>query len=166
MIHQQGKSTAVQLLERFYDPTVGSITLDGKDLRNLNVQWLRQHIAFVQQEPKLFECSIRENISLGTDQPVTEEMIVTAAKRANAHDFILSFPQGYDTDVGSLGDMLSGGQRQRICIARSLIKEPSILLLDEVSQQTYVQYRSHAKCRPPAHSIRKANVQYKRPLTI
>jgi len=126
----QGKSTAVQLIERFYDPIGGSITLDGNDLRDLNVKWLRQQIALVQQEPKLFECSIRQNIALGAPG-ATDEQVENAARLANAHDFISAFPKGYDTEVGALGDQLSGGQRQRICIARCLVKSPKILLLDE-----------------------------------
>jgi ATP-binding cassette, subfamily B (MDR/TAP), member 1 len=125
-----GKSTVVQLIERFYDPTTGSVTLDGVDLRQLNIKWLRQSIALVQQEPKLFECSIRKNIALGLPG-ASDKDVESAARMANAHDFIVSFPKGYDTEVGALGDQLSGGQRQRICIARSLIKKPKILLLDE-----------------------------------
>jgi len=127
-----GKSTAVQLIERFYDPVSGSITLDGNDLKELNVKWLRQQIALVQQEPKLFECTIRQNIALGAPGASDEE-IENAARMANAHDFIKSFPKGYDTEVGALGDQLSGGQRQRICIARCLVNKPKILLLDEAT---------------------------------
>lgn len=125
-----GKSTVVQLLERFYDPLSGSITLDGVGLRDLNIKWLRNTIALVQQEPKLFESTIRANIAMGAPA-ATDEDIETASKSANAHNFIMGFPKGYDTDVGALGYQLSGGQRQRICNARCLVETPKILLLDE-----------------------------------
>lgn len=110
-----GKSTTIQLLERFYDINAGSITLDGHDLRELNVHWLRQQIGLVSQEPSLFACTIRENIAFGLPG-ATQEQIEEAARMANAHDFIVSFPEGYDTNVGDAGLQLSGGQKQRIAI--------------------------------------------------
>lgn len=103
-----GKSTVVQLIERFYDVTSGSITLDGNDLRSLNVHWLRSQIGLVSQEPKLFALSIRENIAIGCPGATTEQ-IEEAARKANAHDFIVSFRDGYDTDCGDQGAQLSGG---------------------------------------------------------
>jgi ATP-binding cassette subfamily B (MDR/TAP) protein 1 len=128
----RGKSTTVQLIERFYDPKDGSITLDGIDLRALNVKWLRGHIGLVSQEPTLFATSIRANIELGLPG-ATQEQIEEAARKANAHDFIVSFPDGYDTQVGDQGMQLSGGQKQRVSIARVLIKKPKLILLDEPS---------------------------------
>jgi ATP-binding cassette subfamily B (MDR/TAP) protein 1 len=103
-----GKSTIAQLIERFYDPIEGSITLDGTNLCDLNVRWLRQHIGLVNQEPTLFACSIRENIAHGYPD-ATAEQVEEAAKTANAHDFIMSFPDGYGTQVGDKGAKLSGG---------------------------------------------------------
>ena len=133
-----GKSTVTKLLERFYDPISGSIFLDGVDLRTIRIDKLRANIGIVSQEPLLFEATIAENIaagrplSLGGEKPTMNE-IMAAAQVACAHDFIMTFPNGYSTKVGGKNSKLSGGQKQRIAIARAALRNPAILILDEAT---------------------------------
>uniref|UniRef100_A0A8C0X555 Bile salt export pump n=1 Tax=Castor canadensis TaxID=51338 RepID=A0A8C0X555_CASCN len=124
-----GKSTALQLIQRFYDPSEGMVTLDGHDIRSLNIRWLRDQIGIVEQEPVLFSTTIAENIRYGRKEATMED-IIQAAKDANAYNFIMNLPQQFDTLVGEGGGQMSGGQKQRIAIARALIRNPKILLLD------------------------------------
>jgi subfamily B ATP-binding cassette protein MsbA len=127
-----GKTTLVDLIPRFYDVTEGAIYIDGIDIRDYDLKSLREHIGIVTQDPILFNDTIRNNICYGMSDADFED-IVRAAKAANAHDFIMELPQGYDTIIGERGLKLSGGQRQRISIARALLKNPPIMILDEAT---------------------------------
>jgi subfamily B ATP-binding cassette protein MsbA len=125
-----GKTTTLGLVQRFYAPSAGRVVIDGQDLAEVDLASLRDNIAFVSQDVFLFRGTIRDNIALGKPGAGDAE-IVAAARKANAHDFILQFADGYDTNVGEQGAQLSGGQRQRVAIARALLKNAPILLLDE-----------------------------------
>jgi ATP-binding cassette subfamily B multidrug efflux pump len=137
-----GKTTIINLIPRFYDPSEGRILIDGHDLREVTLESLRAQIGIVLQETTLFTGAIRDNIAFGRPEASQEE-IEAAAKAAAAHDFILSFPQGYDTPVGERGATLSGGQKQRIAIARALLMDPHILILDDSTSAVDLETEYH-----------------------
>ena len=166
-----GKSTIINLLLRFYDPSAGVVKLDGTDIRTLNVRWLRAQMGYVGQEPVLFAGTILDNIAYGIDvealqnrggkesynQKTLKDLVVAAARLSNANDFIEAFPSGYETDVGSNGSALSGGQKQRIAIARALVKRPAVLLLDEATSA--LDYNSEKLVQESIDRLQESKMQ-------
>ncbi|KKJ77790.1 ABC transporter permease [Kiloniella litopenaei] len=139
-----GKTSILNLIPRFYDVTKGKITFDGQDIRDVSLRSLRQATALVSQEIQLFDDTVRANIAYGKPDASDEE-IIAAAKNAHAHDFILSLPDGYDTQVGPRGSRLSGGQRQRVAIARAMVKNAPVLLLDEATSALDTESERHVQ---------------------
>jgi len=137
-----GKTSLVNLLPRFYEYTAGSITLDGVELKRYSRKFLRSQVGIVEQEPFLFSRSIRENITYGVGRDVPQEEVEAAARAAAIHDVVMSFPDGYNTLVGEKGVTLSGGQKQRVAIARTLLKNPRILILDDSTSSVDFRDRS------------------------
>lgn len=125
-----GKSTITSLLQRLYEPTQGTVHLDGHQLSNTDVRFLRSHIAVVSQIPALFDMSVSQNIAYGMEQ-CTQEEVEAAARQANAHDFVESLPNGYETNLGENASLISGGQGQRLQIARAIVRRREVLILDE-----------------------------------
>jgi ATP-binding cassette subfamily B multidrug efflux pump len=152
-----GKTTIINLLPRFYDPSEGRITIDGYDLRDVTLDSLRSQIGIVLQETTLFSGTIRENIAFGKPDATLEE-IQNAAKAAAAHDFILSFPDGYDTHVGERGQTLSGGQKQRVAIARALLLNPRILILDDSTSS--VDLNTEAQIQKALDTLMKGRTSF------
>jgi ATP-binding cassette subfamily B protein len=153
-----GKTTLVNLLPRFFEYTNGSITLDGVDLNRYPRSFLRKNIGIVEQEPFLFSRSIRDNIRYGVSRDVTEEEMIEAAKAAAIHDVILTFPHGYDTLVGERGVTLSGGQKQRVAIARTLLKNPKILIMDDSTSS--VDTETEADIREALNHLMKTRTTF------
>lgn len=153
-----GKTTLVNLLPRFYEYTSGSILLDGVELNRYPRRYLRQHIGIVEQEPFLFSRSIRENIAYGVGREVSQEEIEAAARAAAIHDVILSFEKGYSTLVGERGVTLSGGQKQRVAIARTLLKNPRILILDDSTSS--VDTETEAEIRAALQNLMKGRTTF------
>jgi ATP-binding cassette subfamily B protein len=153
-----GKTTLVNLLPRFFDYTEGSLLLDGVELKEYPRKYLRKHIGIVEQEPFLFSRSIAENITYGVGRQVPQAEIETAARAAAVHDVIQSFPEGYKTLVGEKGVTLSGGQKQRVAIARTLLKNPRILIMDDSTSS--VDTETEAEIRAALETLMKSRTTF------
>src|SRR6266540_273418 len=152
-----GKSTIINLIPRFYDASAGAVLIDGHDVRDVTIDSLRAQIGIVLQETNLFSGTIRDNIAFGRPDASLEQ-VQAAARAASAHDFIMSFAQGYDTPVGERGTTLSGGQKQRIAIARALLLDPHILILDDSTSS--VDLRTEAQIQKALDKLMKGRTSF------